>query len=101
MRSRCHVIDRVATRLIALPSQIPVQMSHLPYTDGSNGNGLTKAGDLLLYTRKYPVALVDERFMKSYIPLIKGDAKVKAEILQTASQLPICVDWVKELKRSK
>ena len=39
--------------------------------------------------------------MKSYIPLIKGDAKVKAEILQTASQLPFCVDWVKELKRAK
>lgn len=56
-------------------------MAHLKYTDGSNGNGITAPGQLLAYVRRFPLALGDERFMASYIPLIKSDPKVMSEFL--------------------
>ena len=56
-------------------------MAHLGYTDGSNGNGITAPGQLLSYVRQFPLALGNERFMASYIPLIDSDPKVKSEFL--------------------
>ena len=62
-------------------------MAYLPYTDGSNGNGITRASELQGYLQKYPLALMDERFMLSYVPLINTDAgaKLKSELLELSS----------------
>ncbi len=51
-------------------------MADLPYTDGSSGNGITDASELLQYLEKYPVAMMDQRYMIGYMPLIKSDESV-------------------------
>lgn len=51
-------------------------MADLPYTDGSNGNGITDASELWLFLKKYPLALMDQRYMIGYMPLIKSDESV-------------------------
>ena len=71
-------------------------MAYLPYTDGSNGNGITRASELQGYLQKYPLALMDEGFMLSYVPLINTDAgaKLKSELLELSSGAL----WAKKLQ---
>ena len=45
-------------------------MAHLLYMDGSNGNGITDARELAQYLVKYPRAMLDTRFMRSYKRLL-------------------------------
>ena len=56
-------------------------MSHLPFTDGSNGNGITCPAMLRKYLAAYPLALFDDSFMISYIPLISTDPLLKQDLL--------------------
>jgi len=69
-------------------------MANLPCTDGSNGNGIhaqwafmntrcvwiQSAIDLVKYVEKYPIALHDDGFMMSYIPLMKSHPDEKKNI---------------------
>jgi hypothetical protein len=53
-------------------------MSYLPYTDGSNGNGIEDIVELLGYLKKYPLAFYDHSFMASYKDLILEAARKNA-----------------------
>jgi hypothetical protein len=76
-------------------------MADLPYTNGSNGNGLTSALDLIKYVVKYPLALYDQRFMMSYIPLINSCPNEKKRLLNIVDKhegmLPHLF-WVTQLR---
>jgi len=50
-------------------------MAGLPYTDGSNGNGITDLDQLIDYFDKYPIAWLDIGFVYSYMPLLKTNKK--------------------------
>jgi len=63
-------------------------MSYLPYTDGSNGNGLTVAAHLVEYVTKYPLALLDNGFMTSYLPLLVSNQPAAREVLALAAAMP-------------
>lgn len=49
-------------------------MAYLPYTDGSNGNGITDVYELLQYLEQYPIAWMDHGFIGSYEPLLNSYA---------------------------
>jgi hypothetical protein len=46
-------------------------MSHLPYTGGQNGNGITDIDELIAYIHLCPTAMWDDAFMSSYDELIE------------------------------
>jgi hypothetical protein len=46
-------------------------MASLPYTDGSNGNGITNIDELIAYLYLCPTAYWNTRFLASYGSLIK------------------------------
>lgn len=64
-----------------LPSSV---MSHLPFTDGSNGNGITCPAMLRKYLAACPLALCDDSFIISYLPLISADPLLKQDLLAAA-----------------
>ena len=76
-------------------------MAHLPYTGGSNGNGITKVDELRNYLTTCPLALYDEGFMASYIPLIKTDLKLKRELLEADASNDGGSLWAKKLRDEK
>jgi hypothetical protein len=47
-------------------------MASRPYTDGSNGNGLTDAAALLRYLEQHPLGFFDVPFIRSYAPLLRA-----------------------------
>jgi hypothetical protein len=53
-------------------------MATLPYTDGSNGNGICKLSELLVYLSSYPLAFHDLNFIKSYARLINSSDDMRA-----------------------
>ena len=67
-------------------------MAQLPYTDGSNGNGLTRVSDVLNYLNSHPLAQLDDKFIESYIPLFKNDKEQRmliAMVIATISKINI------------
>ena len=52
-------------------SVIRAKMASLPYTDGSNGNGIKDFVELVRYLRKAPLAFWDQGFIGSYHDLIR------------------------------
>ena len=57
-------------------------MAALPYTDGTDGNGISNVSQLFKYLVKHPLAFFDQPYMHSYSRLIaeSGDA-ARARVL--------------------
>ena len=73
-------------------------MSYLPYTDGSNGNGIGNIAELLVYLKKCPLAFYDCGFMASYKELFLKHQDALAQKAQ--SQPGIRNEVVPELQRA-
>ena len=62
-------------------------MASLMYTDGSNGNGIKDAHELMFYFHLYPLAMFDIGFMCSYVPLMGNNPTLRAEFVDFGKQL--------------
>jgi len=69
-------------------------MSHLPFTDGSNGNGITCPAMLRKYLATCPLALCDDSFIISYLPLISTDPQLKQDLLAVSDNEA----WARKLR---
>lgn len=49
------------------------KMASLPYTDGSNGNGIKNIDELIAYFYLCPLAFWDTKFVASYSSLINSN----------------------------
>lgn len=62
-----------------------INMSSLPYTDGSNGNGITDADELLRFLEGSPLAMFDFNYMRSYLTLLAPRRQEVMECFERAT----------------
>ena len=63
-------------------------MAALPYTDGSDGNGITKAPELLAYLSASPQSFFDVPFMDSYLSLLAKHSDTALSIYDDKTASP-------------
>ena len=63
------------------PARYFSAMAQLPYTDGSNGNGIRDFEVLLRYFKRCPLAFYDKAFIASYSFLLKPEQEREPRVL--------------------
>lgn len=63
------------------PARYFSAMAQLPYTDGSNGNGIRDFEVLLRYFKRCPLAFYDKAFIASYSFLLKPEQERELRVL--------------------